>query len=137
MCIIIVVNQFSRILIIYYLILHRIIITLQHRVTKYIIIHSINSVVVAIIIGERTNNKYIYIYIWVQRVYSVLYYTYRYRLITIIIIPFYTARGITRHNLEWRFQKRFFTVSCGTIITCCRYDYNIIVYILYYTYYTA
>jgi len=51
---IIVVNQFSCILIIYYLILHRII-TLQHRVTKYII-HSINSVVVENIIGERTNN---------------------------------------------------------------------------------
>jgi len=58
MCVI-VINQFNRILIIYYLILHRII-TLQHRVTKYII-HSINSVVVVNIIGERTNNK-IYVY---------------------------------------------------------------------------
>lgn len=44
-----VVNQFSCILIIYYLIFHRII-TLQHCVTKYII-HSINSVVVENIIG--------------------------------------------------------------------------------------
>lgn len=47
---IIVVNQFSYILIIYYLILHRII-TLQHRVTKYIL-HSINSAVIANTIGE-------------------------------------------------------------------------------------
>jgi len=54
---IIVVNQFSYILIIYYLILHRII-TLQHRVTKYIL-HSINSVVVANTIGEHV---YMYIY---------------------------------------------------------------------------
>lgn len=54
---IIVVNQFSCILIIYYLILHRII-TLQHCVTKYIL-HSINSVVVANTIGEHV---YVYIY---------------------------------------------------------------------------
>jgi len=105
---IIVVNQFSCILIIiYYLILHRII-TLQHRVTKYIL-HSINSVVVANTIGEH-----VYMYIYYLRIMYILLNSYWF--ITVI------RRGnVTRAQVK--VLKTIFHYVCYRITLLFRCDY--------------